>query len=145
MDPREKLKALHNEIWKHIPRTRNSYGVSIETRRLTEEEWDWIKETISSENLICQPHNACMGFGLGMTLYAEPPVVYPGADLPPEYLITITQKHIPFPGSVDDVNGPRFNEAWDIFSPITHTSENGAKLKMHKSLEPLKPKGHYDY
>jgi hypothetical protein len=94
-----------------------------------------------------------MGFGCGLAVYEVPPLVYPGADVKPEFLIDVTKEHLPL--TVCDLREPGehganlkdrtlFSDGWRAFSPFSHSGAN-AKLLAEHGFEPPKDKGHYDY
>ncbi len=126
----QEIRELHSEIWKHYPPSRGSYGRSDETRTLTTEELHKIFAYAKAN--VCEVHNACMGFGIGLRVYTQTNV--PGMDL--EHAITITNKHIS-----EDAH---FEDGWQMFHPVVSTEENRRRMKYH-GLEPLKSKGFYDY
>lgn len=124
-----------------------------EKKRLSEREWATLKDILTAhrDDLICEIHNACMGFGCGLTIYEVPPRVYPGADTPPDSLVEVTKNHLPL--SVCDLRTPEesqlrdrtfFMDGWRAFSPFSHHPDNVARLVAH-GFEPPKDMSHYDY
>ena len=146
------LRDLHFSIWKthRNPLSRNPIerGWASETRRLTNEEWALVQEIILEHKPICYLHNACWGFGCGMALYEEPPLVYPNTLVKPDILIDITKEHLPIPkreaGSTELDDRTSFQDGWNAFSPYTHNEENTKLLVFHGFGKP-KPASHYDY
>jgi hypothetical protein len=145
-DPAAWLDALWASLWQthrnqfsHNPIERR--GWKSEHRRMTVEEWFTVQSLIKTQGYVCSARNACMGFGCGMTVYAEADPVYPGVPLDPKVLIDITQNHLPMGPGQDRI---RFDDAWDVFSPFTHSDSNKAKLKANR-LPEARSKGHYEY
>lgn len=150
------LKALHASVWETHIQHNVRHGPqrwSSEARRLTPEEWATLQEVLRTHKPICELHNACMGFGCGMAVYAEPPRVYPGADVRPEFLLDVTKDHLPL--TVCDLREPGergadcrdrtfFEDGWRAFSPFTHHPDN-ARLLAAYGFESPKSKGYYDY
>lgn len=134
----EDLERLHKEIWEHHSGPA-SYGTqywSTEKRRLTDEELAKVLEVAKTHP--CTIYNACMGFGIGMTIWSHP--LYPG--LPTEGLFHLTSLHLPgVPVSGHD----HFHKGWEIFSAVALRPENVAWCKELKLEEPRDDKWHYDY
>lgn len=126
----DELRALGKLIWKHHPRTPGSYAWSEETRPLTDDEMAGILG--ATTRLIVEPHNACMGFGFGITLWVPP--LFPGLEC--AYLISVTNRHISTTAG--------FDAGWEKFWPHVDTEQNRAWL-AHHGFEPLKDRGSYDY
>lgn len=156
-DWQEWLKALHASLWQThrdewSPNPIMRKGFSTECRRLTPEEWEAVQEVIRERKPICEPHNACMGFGIGMALYEEPPRISPGYVPEPEFLADITKEHLPLtvcalredPKDRAYTDRTFFEDGWRAFSPFTHGEEN-AKLLVEYGFDAPKSKGHYDY
>ena len=162
-DPRAWLRSLHDSLWRehkdpgshnHIARS----GWVDEARRMTPEEWETVQRVLTDEQgLVCQLHNACWGFGCGLTVYVEPPRIFPGLDEKPEFLFSVTKDHLPLEGRTREVkvlgkkkpkvvpaDRTTFEDGWVEFSPFTH-SEKNAKLLAEYGMEPPKAKGYYDY
>lgn len=122
---------------------------------MTPEEWSALQDVLRSHQaeIICELHNACMGFGCGLAVYEEPPRLYPGADLKPEFLLDVTKDHLPLTvcdlrekderGS-DCRDRTFFKDGWRAFSPFSHNDTNAAQLKEY-GFEAPKSEGHYDY
>lgn len=72
-------------------------------------------------------HNACMGFGVGITIYDNP--VYPGVTT--EAILRITNRHL-------GDGSKKFEDGWEVFYPFV-------KRNQDLLLEPLEDKHYYDY
>jgi hypothetical protein len=134
------LPALHESIWqthRSHPGARFQRSWRSESRRLTVEEWDALKAFLPESGFFTQIHNACMGFGCGMSVFS--PSIYPGTD--PEFLLTVTKDHLPIPEGKD---GTRFDDGWEAFTPFTHTPENVGILEFHE-MEAPRSKSDYEY
>lgn len=147
------LKSLHTNLWQthRDPNARALREWHTESRRLTPDEWGTLQEILREHKPICMLSNACWGFGCGLTLYATPPHVYPGAETKPECLLSITKNHLPLEGrtilsgkKMVPADRTTFDDGWDAFSPFTHSEEN-AKLLKEYGLESPKAKSHYEY
>jgi hypothetical protein len=136
----EDLKKLDKEINEYVKseamanmsRTMHTITYREIRRIITDSEWKGIKKVVEKYNLICDPHNAEMGFGFGIAIYDGPPAI----GLEPEFLIEISNSHF---GTES-----RFNEGWRILSPLSHNKKNEEKLKLY-GFDPLKDKDYYDY
>jgi hypothetical protein len=135
------LRALQESLWidRVDPRLRRKW--SQERRRMTVEEWLQVQQLIWEHDLICSMRNACMGFGCGMAIYEATPPAYPGVPIDPEFVLFVTQEHLPLP---EDRDSTHFKDGWEAFSPFTHSDENTKALKANELPEP-KPKVHYEY
>lgn len=127
------LKALNNDIWKecwpigqHPPRK-----VFRESRLITVNEL--VNILNATKTRPTRPHNACMGFGFGITIYSNPS--FPGVR--PERLIIVTSDHI-------IKSGPSFDKTYDLFWPYVDTENNRRLLKLYWS-ESLRERSYYDY
>jgi hypothetical protein len=129
----EELRQLHKKLWKKGMPDQFGRRRSLETRQITKTELSAVLEWVGRGNGFCEPHNACMGFGFGMSVW-EPPA-QPGVD--PEHVITVTSGHI-----VKD--GPGFEKGWKILSPFTHSERNRQLLEYFDREAPRK-KGYYEY
>ncbi len=128
------LRKLNAEIWQEHPRSATArFAWADEKRVLTQEELARVLELAKSGTYIVGMWNACMGFGVGISLYASP--LYPGTD--PEPLIAITNKHI----SKD----ARFEDGWKLFSPIALSEENQRAYEFACGERLRTEKHHYDY
>lgn len=128
----EDLHTLNTKIWqRHKPRDAPEW--SAESCILTAEEWEAIVEAIERLGLVVVPCNACMGFGVGIDLYEQPPV--PGIE--PLGAIAITQNHLATakgPDSYERKHGRgtmRLDEAWETFEPLFDTERNRQLMKYH--------------
>lgn len=135
------LQGLNAEIWKHIPGTATSYGYSTATRLLKKKELKRIF-SLAAECPVTL-HNACMGFGVGMALWAHPQA--PGID-ELDMLIEITNEHL---APVEEyekrhVGHAQFKTGWGVFSPIAKSPDNARWLKMY-GIEPVRDEAHYAY
>jgi len=153
------LRALQHSLWETTrrPHSRNPYELRVtrETRRLTPEEWSTLQDVLRTHQgeVICELHNACMGFGCGLAVFEEPPRIYPGADLKPEFLLDVTKDHLPL--TVCDLREKGehgsdcrdltfFKDGWRAFSPFSHNDINTKRLKEN-GFGPPKSESHYDY
>ena len=144
MSHREFLQGLGDALWRRgkditSGTLTDRYGLTphFEKRRLTEDEWQRVQDIIKEHGLGVQMINACMGFGCGIKLW-EPPE-YP--CVPPAFMVTITQDHIPV---AEGEPTPRFDAAWEVFHPLASTEEN-ARLLEFMGIEALKAKVSYEY
>lgn len=135
------LEKLQEKLWVEHYDSRSRTKWASETRRLTEEEWADVQTAIRERHLICVPHNACWGFGIGVGFYEQPPHVYPGAEVKPVHVLSLTQSHLPL---LTGGKEPRFNEGWEVFSPLTHSKENAALMVEYGFGKPG-PKSDYEY
>jgi len=142
----EALRKLHGDLWTTHHPCDGSPEWAHESRMLTDDEWEAIVEAIERLKLIVQPHNACFGFGLGITLSEQPTV--PG--IKPLGVMCITQEHLATklgPDSYEAKHGGghmRFDEAWNTFEPLFNTERNHQLLAYHK-LDPVQERSYYVY
>lgn len=137
MSWKDALAALQENIWGAGPQGNLTYVPYYERRRLTEDEWQQVKDIVAENGLALRMVNCCMGFGCGIEVY-EPPA-YPG--LPATFWLMVTQDHLPLPHEGASM---RFDEAWEVFHPLTHTEAN-TKLLEISGIEKPKSKGSYEY
>lgn len=86
---------------------------------ITAHEIRIIMELVDMLDLGVQLHNACMGFGIGISFFIDKTRV-----------LQITQHHLG--------EGIRFDDAWPLFLQI-------AKRFEYKLIEPLREKSYYEY
>lgn len=121
-------------------------------RELSKDEWSRVCAAIAKHKLIVEMINTNMFGGVGIQLYEHPPV--PGVD-EAEYLLTLTQDHLPGPTRYDHLRGeiPEVEEhvpgscrrdAWETFSALADTEQNRRWLKQY-GLQPPRDAGYYDY
>lgn len=121
------LRKLHDEVWE---KTSGPRPMWVESRKIENEELLAIVRWAKDNDGICEPINACMGFGFGVRLW-EPPT-QPG--LSPDFVLTVTSKHLEL----------KFEEGWRVLSLMTHNDRNEHLLKHFFDI-PLQPKSHYEY
>ena len=133
------LRLIHSEVWKTIPanhRQRWPRERREASRQIDGKEIKRIFDTVERSDLIVVIYNACMGFGIGMSIYTMPP--YPGTDT--VFVMSMNSDHL------IKVNGTReFETGWQLFSPVAFSRRN---LRLHRFLygkEPRQDKMHYDY
>jgi len=124
-----------------------------EARELETTEWQLVEAFIEANRqlVICEPHNACMGFGIGMRLYEVQPPIAPGLPIAEQYehLCSITSTHLvrcrnsgsPFQSKPHERS---FDVGWRLFSPHTHCGVN-ADLLQRYGFDPPASKTSYDY
>lgn len=107
------------------------------TRKLTMEEFQHFKSV--APLFIVVPGIAQFGFNFGVTLYVEPPPLFPGVEVDlGDYVFFISGEYLP-----DEV-GQRFENSWAALSPLSHSPENIQKLLRNKQELP-KDKRYYEY
>ncbi len=129
----EFLEWLEGDVWRQQRRGLECHRMGnyyTERREITVDELKRFKRTVRRLQLIVEPVNACMGFNFGVNVYRGPS--YPG--LPPEPVVSITGHHL----------GTPFEKTWKILSPLSHSPENEARLRLY-GFEPLREKSCYDY
>jgi len=103
-----------------------------EKRPLQPDELTLLKEI--AHYFVIEPHNACMGFNFGITLFVQPS--FP--TMPLEWVITITGADLP------DGMSKQFDNAWVELSPLSHNRNNmKALLAFGKDLP--REKSYYEY
>lgn len=118
------IRELEQSVWE----SRASF--SEEKRRLSEDEFQRLLFLVKGYSLPVSLISARYGFGLGIVVWGpEPPAVYPGVELRPEVLISITNAHLPVSLSKDRKDRVLFDDAWDVFSPIVYDPHNQALLR----------------
>lgn len=130
----EYLEKLNEELWQSHQDYYNNRRRKwcSEKRKIQMKELQKVFKTIKKEKLGIKVHNACMGFGIGISIYAKPS--FPGVK--PEYIITITSDHLKPKRNSEKIRG--FERGWELFSEFAKKNEN-------LLLEPLRDKGYYDY
>lgn len=126
---------------------------SEESRQLELHELEAVRLFVdqNSDRIACQPHNAVMGFGFGMSVYLVEGPFAPGLDPEVSHLFTVTSKHLvfdrredsPFADPEAEVRSG-FETGWRLLSPLTHNETNKRMLAL-AGLPPLHEKHHYDY
>ncbi len=142
------LKELEVELWpkkqREEGRANTPHGaVQIKLhakRRLTKEEWGRVCRTILEEKLVVEMVGTNMFGGVGIVVYEHP--VQPGMDH--EYVLTLTQDHLPGEEDPKPTLGSCLRKAWEVFSEFTHSDQNKAWLKKYGLAEPREAPG-YDY
>jgi hypothetical protein len=140
LEPSEWLLALDKQIWQeHVDRDwrREDRRYKTVYRKLTQVEWDRLRETIREEGYLTSMHNCGFGFTCGMLVYEHPEATYPGVPLEPTPLLFVESHHLP-------QENDKFEDGWQAFSPFTHAEQNAKWLARYK-MDPPKSKGHYDY
>ena len=140
------LRATHLELWKPVNEqvrlSERLYGRRPKVRhpemkrQLTGLEISRILETIEKCDLIVDMYNACMGFGLGITLASMPG--YPGAE--PVFVLSFNSDHLP---CLTDTR--KFDHAWGMLSPVCFSARNRRLHRFQWGKEPRQDKMHYDY
>lgn len=128
------LEKLSEEIWQeHVASIRAGGTWWDEKRTLTPEELNRVITMAKSGDVVVGMANACMGFGISMTLYSPPP--YPGTES--EALITITNEHLG--------EGARFKDGWKLFSPIALSEANQKAYEFAFGHRLHTDQSYYDY
>lgn len=135
------LTELRDALWQkhHDPTARpycQDYLLEREGRLVTREEWSRLESLIAARGLPCVMSAGPFGFGLCLTVFDHAPM----PDVPPEGLISITNKHLDDRGNAHD----RHETAWRKFSACTHTPGNERVCHFY-GLELPRERGHYDY
>lgn len=130
----DQLAALHDNIWL-VPFSRRltAYSAPQEHRALKENEVAAVLDAARSGKYLITMSNACMGFGIAMSLHTPSP--YPGAMA--THVITITNKHLS--------DTARFEDGWSLFSPIALADDNQRRLEFEFGERLPTDKSHYDY
>jgi hypothetical protein len=148
------LWDLDHKIWEQREHTDKRWQRRfwyVEIRGIMKDA-DFEKVKTLAPKYIVEPHNACMGFNFGISIYAvedadvdigvsdkevEEFAKMMGAKVPvskPIPLLCVTGSHF----------DTRFAETWARLSPLSHNSQNEAKLKKYGFGE-LKTASYYDY
>lgn len=148
------LEDLHQYLWelKHIKgdRYRNSFWTYDEVKmktggyevkgwpiRLDYNQWHTILKSIEEHDLIAVMRNTPYGFNIKMAIHEHTTPIYPGVTIVGRHLLSISNMHLPH------MHRPKFNDAWKIFSPITHEKDMAAKAV--KNGFKVHDKNHYSY
>lgn len=137
---------LDHRIWKAVPHSDPRWPRRFwyqEVGTVTEGELKKVKELVTKYQspYVVDPHNACMGFNFGISIYA--PMMTPDEE---EFALShgVKTKVIPLLCMTGKHFDTRFAETWKKLSPLSHNKVNEAKLKKYGFGE-LKDEGHYDY
>jgi hypothetical protein len=115
------LKELDDRLWeKHGG---GLYAYQTEKRIIMFHEFQDMCIAIDTSKVLLKIHNACMGFGIGATIFGD-------NLLQSNYILSINQRHFS-PNN-------RFDDAWPIFEQLAITFKD-------KLLEPLREKVYYEY
>ena len=141
------LAALKAAIWqKHEARA--SWGNQrweSEARKLDPAELDRVLAIAHQQP--CVLANACMGFGIGLALYAHP--AFPG--LPAECVFALTSRHLPGGPAVGpgtsrcNAGHDHFGAGWALFSPVALRPPNLAWCQALGLPVPSPNMGDYSY
>jgi len=159
------LKTLHLDLWPEpdrrtkgekvrdhfFPESRKTPEPKPPKELLTQEELDRILDLVREHKLLTSMFSSNMFGGYGMHVYEHEP--YPGTG--PSKLIAITEDHLPPPTRLERAVGdgekrPKKHpgcgrdDAWEMFSPFTHSEQNREWLKSYK-MEPPRDRTYYDY
>jgi hypothetical protein len=164
MDDIAWLKQLQEDLWPPEPlqswpldfgERKVKIKIKLEaTRTLTQEEFQRIFACIEKYKLIAEMFSSNMFGGYGMRLYEHEPYPCTGA----QFLITLVEDHLPVPTRYDRIadnvekkpeplrrgQGCGREDAWAVFSPITHSAHNREWLKRYGLPEPHY-QSYYDY
>jgi len=142
-DDLDLLRRIHDDIWLRTRRSmadvayRNAPAYTLEVKRQVEgPELVRVFSIVEQRDLVVKMYNACMGFGLGLSVYRMPPC--PGTD--PVFVLSMNSDHLVCPQDTR-----RFDHAWDLFSPVVLSLRN---LRLHRfqfGKEPSMDKRTYDY
>ena len=140
------LKELEAELWPEeqqkkgrIETPHGAVQLKLEAKkRLTEEEWDRIRNVVDEEKLIVEMVGTNMFGGVGIVIYEQP--CQPGMDH--ECVLTLTEEHLL--GDIGATGGACSREAWGAFSELSDTEQNKAWLKQYGLRQP-RPASSFDY
>ena len=112
------------------------FSSRILKRKLRLEEFEYFCEF--APHFIVVPTTAQFGFNFGVTLYIEPPALFPGVKQEFEDIFFISGEFLP------DECGQRFENAWRVLSPLSHNDANRQKLQKN-GFDPPGEKSNYMY
>lgn len=145
----EQLKALHEDINDYRKDSPSSYGVWLQKRRLTFQEWQGIGASIKKYRLAAVMRTSAYSFELGLDIIKPPD--FPGLPITP--IMAIAQKSVPevmaFKDKLkqgDKKWNPRdeWNATWDLFGQWVWTDENMALVQFCGINMPIR-KSDYEY
>lgn len=145
----EQLGALHEDINDYRKDSPGSYGVRLQKRRLTFQEWQRIGASIQKYRLAVVMRTSAFSFNLGLDIIKPPD--FPGMTVTP--VMAIAQKSVPTVMSFKDKLkqgdknwNPRdeWNATWDLFGQWVWTDENMALVEFCGVNMPTN-KGSYEY
>jgi len=143
------LRQLHAAINEYRRPSASSYGISVQKRLITEEEWDRIASAIASHGLAVVMRTSSFGFKLGVDIIKPP--AYPGA--PVDYIMAIPQDAAPSSIIAKETLSPGepgwnpvtpWESAWGVFSEWVFTQKNMESVKFSGINMPVR-KSDYSY
>jgi len=147
-DKRTKGEILRDNIF---PEARTAPEPKVPREMLTHEELERVLNLVQECKLLTSMFSSNMFGGYGMKVYEHEP--FPGTG--PVLLLAIAEDHLPPPTRLEraaggarkpkkKVPGCGRDDAWELFSPITHSDQNREWLKGYK-MDPPRERGYYDY
>jgi len=146
-EDKEWLLSLRDRLW--VECDADSFGHVWKVERddvvLSAGETERIYSLVLSHRLMTRMSSGTFGLpGYGFQVYQNDDPPCPGAEQPPELLLIVSDKHLPYPKGTKGDNQKELNFAWTEFSRFTHSLENRDLLKRHRMSAP-RERQDYDY
>lgn len=149
-EDREWLKTVDDQLWRTTAPDRfgHRHRVEHDGVSLSQDELDRLFRLIRDHHLVTSMGSGVFGFGYSIGVYEEPEPPALGIEMKPEYLVCVTEHHLPHPDGLlawpAGTHDKQKELAWGLFSQFTHSPHNAEMLQRNK-MDPPRRRGDIDY